>query len=278
MATTDKRRTFEDSVVVVTGAGSGIGWATALAFAEEGARVHGADVRGDRLVELHREMDDRGLCFAGHVVDVREPEAVTGLADDVLAAHGRVDVLFNNAGVVVGGYAHRLSLEDWRLAVDVNLMGVIHGVAAFLPRMIEQGAGHIVNTASIAGLMAFPMVAPYSATKFAVVGLSEALDLELAARGVRVSGLCPGAVKTRVLDGWTSGLSDQGRRIIDWWMETFALSAEDVAAEVLDEVRRGRGGVRTFGLGSRPLWMLRRGSVAGYERMMWEIGRLVLKG
>lgn len=268
---------LRDKVVVITGAGSGIGRATAVAFADQGARVHGVDVREDRLVELHRELDERRLGFAGHVVDVRDPEAMEGLAADVFSEQRRVDVLFNNAGVVVGGPVQHLTLEDWRLAVDVNLLGVIHGIHAFLPRMILQGGGgHIVNTASIAGLLAFPMVAPYSTTKFAVVGLSEALDLELAPHDIRVSGLCPGAVRTRVMEDGVLGLSARGLGLIDRWMRHFGLSPEDVAAEVLDDVRKRRGGIRTFGLGSKPMWLLRRGSVAAYERIMWEIGRRVL--
>lgn len=270
-------RQLRGKVAVITGAGSGIGRATAVAFAKEGAHVHGVDVREDRLVELHRELDEQRLDFSGHVVDVRDPDAVQGLADDVFAERRRVDVLYNNAGVVVGGPVQHLSLEDWRLAVDVNLLGVIHGVHAFLPRMILQGGGgHIVNTASIAGLLAFPMVTPYVTTKFAVVGLSEALDQELAPHDIRVSGLCPGAVRTRVLDDGVLGLPGRGRELLERWVKHFGLTPEDVAAEVLDDVRRKRGGVRTFGLGSKPLWLLRRSSVSAYERIMWEIGRRVL--
>lgn len=268
---------LRDKVVVITGAGSGIGRATSVAFAEQGSRVHGVDVREDRLVDLHRELDERGLDFSGHVVDVRDPEAVDGLATDVFDERGRVDVLFNNAGVVVGGPVQDLTLEDWRLAVDVNLLGVIHGIHSFLPRMIQQGGGgHIVNTASIAGLLAFPMVLPYITTKFAIVGLSEGLDMELAPHDIRVSGLCPGAVRTRVLDDGVLRLPAKGREMLDRWMAHFALTAEDVAAEVVHDVRRRRGGVRTFGLGSKPLWLLRRISVSAYERIMWEIGRRIL--
>ncbi len=271
-------RQLKDKVVVITGAGSGIGRATAVAFAEAGSRVHGVDVREDRLVELHRELDERRLSFAGHVVDVRDPDALEGLAEDVFAEQRRVDVLFNNAGVVVGGPTEHMTLEDWRLAVDVNLLGVIHGIHAFMPRMILQGGGgHIVNTASIAGLLAFPMVTPYTTTKFAIVGLSEALDMELAPHDIRVSGLCPGAVGTSLLDDGALGLPKKGRELLDRWVKHFGLSPEDVAAEVIDDVVKHRGGVRTFGLGSKPLWLLRRSSVSFYERIMWELGRRVLK-
>ncbi len=264
-------------VVVITGAGSGIGRATAVAFAEQGARVHGVDIQEEWLVELHRELDARGLDFSGHVADVRDPDAMAGLATDIFDERLRVDVLFNNAGVVVGGPVSELTLDDWHLALDVNLLGVIHGIHAFLPRMIQQGGGgHIVNTASIAGLLAFPMVIPYTTTKFAIVGLSEALDMELAPHDIRVSGLCPGAVRTRVLDDGVLPLPAKGREMLERWMRRFALSAEEVAAEVIDDVRKRRGGVRTFGLGSKPLWLMRRASVSAYERIMWEIGRRVL--
>jgi NADP-dependent 3-hydroxy acid dehydrogenase YdfG len=270
-------RQLRHKIVVITGAGSGIGRATAVAFADQGARVHGADVREDRLVELHRELDERALDFSGHVLDVRDPEAVEGLAQDVYEERGRVDVLFNNAGVVVGGPVQHLTQEDWRLAVDVNLMGVIHGIHAFVPRMILQGGGgHIVNTGSIAGIAPFPMVAPYTATKFAIVGLSGALDAELAPHDIRVSCLCPGAVRTSVMQDGVLGLPGRGRELLDRYMKRFALSPEDVAAEVLDDVRRGRSGLRTFGLGSKPLWLFRRGSVAAYELFWRELGRRVL--
>ncbi|MFH2009123.1 MAG: SDR family oxidoreductase [bacterium] len=270
-------RDLRDLVVVITGAGSGIGRATATAFVEEGARVHGVDVEPERLAELALELTERGGRFAAHVLDVRDAQGMLRLAEEVVTAHGRVDVLHNNAGLVVGGPVEQLTLEDWRLAVDVNLMGVIHGIHAFVPHMIAQGGGaHIVNTGSLAGLLGFPVVSPYSATKFAVVGLSESLDAELAPHDIRVTAICPGAVRTRALEGGRLTLPGRGMELLGAVMDRFAMSPEQVAREVLRVVRRRQGGVRPIGRETLPLWLFRRSSVAAYEHLMRLLSRRVL--
>ena len=128
------------------------------------------------------------------------PAAVEGLVADVVDRHGRIDLLFNNAGIVIGGRTDEMGVEHWERVLDVNLMGVVNGVAAAYPVMVEQGHGHIVNTASTAGFAPAVLVAAYSASKHAVVGLSGALRAEAAHYGVRVSVLCPGSVDTPILD------------------------------------------------------------------------------
>jgi len=262
---------------VITGAGSGIGRATAAAFADQGARVHVVDVEPDGLAELALELSKRGGQFTAHVLDVRDAEGMIRLAEEVVGAHGRVDVLHNNAGLVVGGQVEQLTLDDWRVAVDVNLMGVIHGIHAFVPHMIAQGGGaHIVNTGSLAGLLGFPVVSPYSATKFAVVGLSEALDIELAPHDIRVTAICPGAVRTRVLEGARLRLPGRGVEVLKRLVERFAMTPEQAAREVLRVVRRRLGGVRPIGRETRPLWLFRRSSVAAYESLMRLVSRRVL--
>jgi NAD(P)-dependent dehydrogenase (short-subunit alcohol dehydrogenase family) len=193
------RRSYDPAgkVAVVTGAGSGIGRSIARLLVSRGARVHAADIDGS----------------VTHTVDVSDAAAVERLAADVLAAEGRVDLLFNNAGIGHAGDVADTPLEDWRRIVDVNLMGVVHGVHAFVPRMLAQGAGaHIVNTASLAGLVANPGMVPYCTTKFAVVGLSEALDLELRGSGIRVSALCPGVIDTAIVRTSTLRGQFEGRR------------------------------------------------------------------
>jgi NAD(P)-dependent dehydrogenase (short-subunit alcohol dehydrogenase family) len=163
---------------------------------------------------------------------------------DVWSRHGRLDYLFNNAGIAVGGEQLDLRLEDWRDAVEVNLMGVVHGVQAAWPRMIAQGFGHVVNTASMAAFLPTAMAAPYGATKSAVFGLSRALRLEGAPRGVRVSVLCPGVVRTPILDGGRHGrlrnfiptdtLMALNERLRPMDVDAFARRA-------LDDVARNRG-------------------------------------
>jgi NAD(P)-dependent dehydrogenase (short-subunit alcohol dehydrogenase family) len=191
-----KPASFRDRVAVVTGGASGIGLAIAAGLAARGARVVLADVNRERL--------ERAATLTRSVatvqLDVRDAAAVEGLVADVVARHGRIDLLFNNAGIVIGGRTDEMGVEHWERVLDVNLMGVVHGVAAAYPLMVEQGHGHIVNTASTAGLAPAVLVAAYSASKHAVVGLSGALRAEAAQYGVRVSVLCPGSVDTPILD------------------------------------------------------------------------------
>ena len=157
------------------------------------------------LADVNRERLERAVTtLTGSVttsqLDVRDAAAVESLVADVVARHGRIDLLFNNAGIVIGGRTDEMGVEHWERVLDVNLMGVVHGVAAAYPLMVEQGHGHIVNTASTAGLAPAVLVAAYSASKHAVVGLSGALRAEAAQYGVRVSVLCPGSVDTPILD------------------------------------------------------------------------------
>jgi NAD(P)-dependent dehydrogenase (short-subunit alcohol dehydrogenase family) len=190
-------------VAIVTGGGSGIGAALVRALTGQGARVVIADVdeSGGKAVAAQSD----GLADVA-VVDVRDAEAVASLVRDAVAEHGRLDLMFNNAGIAVGGRVDELTLEHWDRVIDVNLRGVVHGVHAAYPVMLEQRSGHIVNTASLAGLVPAPMLAPYAATKHAVVGLSLALRAEAADRGVRVSAVCPGFVDTPLLDRVNAGL------------------------------------------------------------------------
>jgi NAD(P)-dependent dehydrogenase (short-subunit alcohol dehydrogenase family) len=188
-------------VAVVTGGASGIGRGTARSLVRRGAAVVIADVNDRRLAEARAELLALGgTCHAVHC-DVTSDADVAELARSALAALGRVDILMNNAGVVVRGALEAIPLADWRWQFDVNVFGVVRGVHAFLPRMLERGSGYIVNTASVAGLLALTGEgAPYIASKFAVVGLTEALCLYARPRGVGVSVLCPGSVDTNLAE------------------------------------------------------------------------------
>lgn len=134
------------------------------------------------------------------IVDVRDAPAVRAMVEDAHREHGRLDLMFNNAGAGIGGQVDGLSLEHWNRALDVNVRGVIHGVHAAYPLMLAQGFGHIVNTALATGLLPVPLLAPYSMSKHAVVGLSPSLRAEAADRGVKVSVVCPGVIETPILD------------------------------------------------------------------------------
>jgi len=189
-------------IAVVTGAGSGIGKATALALAKEGADLVLADINDDRLEESRSAIAKLGRKALAVRTDVSKRGDVQGLFDKSVAEMGRVDILMNNAGVHISGPVEKISVADWEWIIGINLWGVIHGVSVFLPHMLERGSGHIINTASIAGLlgMADPSI-PYTTTKFAVMGLSEALAVYLRMKGIGVTVICPGLVQTNIIEG-----------------------------------------------------------------------------
>ncbi|RPH52977.1 MAG: SDR family NAD(P)-dependent oxidoreductase [Desulfobacteraceae bacterium] len=169
---------FRGKVVVVTGAGSGIGRATAVAFASEGAKVILSDVSEERLTEVKKEIEHKGADALLYKADVSDRSQVKALADFVMEKYGRIDILHNNAGVAVGALVENTSIKDWEWIFGINFWGVVYGIDSFLPFMIAQKSGHIVNTASLFGLIGVPAAGAYCATKFAVVGLSEALRAE----------------------------------------------------------------------------------------------------
>jgi NAD(P)-dependent dehydrogenase (short-subunit alcohol dehydrogenase family) len=189
---------FEGKVAVVTGAASGIGRETARLFASRGARMAVADIDGDGLESLRRELEEGGREVLAVRVDVAQAQEVERFCEEVYGRFGRADVLVNNAGVGLGGLMEDLSLEDWRWLLGINLWGVIHGCHYFYPRMVEQGGGHIVNLSSAAALGFLPGLIAYNVSKYAVLGLSESLRAEAARHRVGVSAICPGIVKTNI--------------------------------------------------------------------------------
>lgn len=189
---------FKDKCCLVTGANSGIGYAISEALLEKGAIVFMAGRNAESLKSAAENLDT----YAGQIrillVDVTKPSEVEKAVQDTVARHGRIDLLFNNAGI--GGTMPTVdaTLEHWRAIIDVNLWSVIYGIDAALPIMRRQGGGHIVNTASLAGLIPFPFQALYCATKYAVVGMSESMRYEFAEEGIHFSVICPGAVVSRI--------------------------------------------------------------------------------
>jgi len=195
-------REFKGRVAVVTGGASGIGFAMAERFAGEGMKVVLADIQADALEEAEGKLRDGGAEVLAVETDVAQPAAVEHLRDRALDAFGAVHVVCNNAGVVAQGNIWETTLPDWEWILGVNLWGVINGVRTFVPVLLQQEEAHVVNTASVAGLVT-GLLNSYSVTKQAVVGLSESLYFGLQARGadhVGVSVLCPGWVRTRIID------------------------------------------------------------------------------
>lgn len=185
-------------VAFVTGAASGIGYAIAKAMAARGARVMLSDLDADRLKTAEETLRAAGADVASFSCDVADEAQMRAAAQATLDAFGSVSIVVNNAGVGLGGAPGAIPLKDWRWIVDINLMGVVHGVEVFVPHIRAAGGGHIVNVASLAGHTSSPGMGPYHATKFAVVGYSEALKLDLAESGIGVSIVCPAWVRTSI--------------------------------------------------------------------------------
>lgn len=183
-------------VAVVTGAGSGIGEGIARAAAAAGMKVVVADIDSQKAQAVASELGENAVAT---VVDVSSLASVEAMRDTAIEHFGAVHLLCNNAGVWIGALMQEADIKDWQYLINVNLYGVIHGVKAFLPLLAEQGEGHIVNTASMGGLISGPPEGLYTTTKFAIVGLSEALVMEVAEKGVGVSVLCPGLVNTNLI-------------------------------------------------------------------------------
>jgi len=248
---------------VVTGGGSGIGRALCLLLASRGARVHVADRDLAGAQAVAAQITSSGGQGQAHQVDVSDAAAVEALADELFAA-GPVHLLFNNAGIGHAGAVVDTTLGDWRALVDVNLMGVVHGLHAFLPRLVAQAdPSHVVNTASMAGLFPSPGLVPYSTTKAAVVGLSESVDREVVGHGVRVHALCPGIINTNIIATSTMrGPWAQKQAGVTKMYATRGTSPDVVARQALRAVSRGRTIVPSPRYQVVPPWVVKRISPA----------------
>jgi len=239
-------------VAVVTGAGSGIGWATAVAFAAEGYSIAACDVDQARLDALTTELGDRALLV--RKVDVADRAQMAAFADAVHALVPAADVIVNNAGVAVGGTFLETSLDDWDWLLGVNLRGVVHGCHFFLPKMVERGTGgHVINLSSIFGIYPAPKVTAYVASKFAVLGLSQSLRAELEPQKIGVTAICPGLINTGIVSGGRMrGKVGERRSKLAAVFDKNGAPPAMVAKAILDAVRTNPA-VRTVG---RDAWAL----------------------
>ena len=188
---------WQGKTAIVTGAASGIGKGLALELAKRQAKVVATDIEWDALLEVVKACGNQAEAMK---LDVCDAQAVKACCEEVARRHGRLDFMFNNAGISIYGEAQEIPLESWDRIIDINIRGVVHGIHAAYPIMLKQRTGHIINTASLAGLGPLPLFIPYSMTKHAIVGLSRSLRMEAELYGVRVSALCPSAIETPLLD------------------------------------------------------------------------------
>ena len=240
-------RDLGGKTVVITGGASGIGRAMADAFGAEGAKLVLADIEASALERAAEELAKEGLDVLPVPTDVTSAEAVDALADAARTRFGAVHVVCNNAGVAPIAPVLETTLKDWRWVIEVNLMGVVHGIQSFGQSLVDQGEGHIVNTASSGGLITVPNFGAYVATKHAVVGLSETLFQELAGTGVGVSVLCPGLIATKIFesernrpaDGGPTAYGEAGAQARAA-ISSFGASPRDVADHVVAAVKENR--------------------------------------
>jgi len=240
----DGLRSFAGAVALITGGASGLGRALGEGLAQRGAEV----VLADRQIDLAREVADAIVATGGRAraveLDVRRAEDFQQVVGEVAERSGRIDFLFNNAGIAIIGEVRDYDFDDWHQVVDVNLNGVYYGIRAVYPILLRQGYGHIINTASTAGLIPTPMAGSYCATKHAVVGLSSVLRIEAARHGVRVSALCPGPVRTPILTGGAFGRVLYGierEKVLHWWEKLRPIDPPEFARQTLKAVAKNEG-------------------------------------
>ncbi|OBI47581.1 short-chain dehydrogenase [Mycobacterium kyorinense] len=230
---------FTGKQAIVTGGGSGIGAALCRALVAAGADVVCTDIDGTAAARTADAITGPGTARSA-ALDVTDAAAVQAVVDEVVDRTGRLDVMFNNAGIAWGGDSELLTLDQWNAIIDVNIRGVVHGVAAAYPMMLRQGHGHIVNTASMAGLTAAGQITSYVMTKHAVVGLSLALRSEAVSRGVGVLAICPAAVETPILDkGAVGGFVGRDYYLRSQGMKT-AYDPDRLARDTLTAIQRNK--------------------------------------
>ncbi len=273
-------KNLTDKVAAVTGAGSGIGRALALRLAAEGCHLALADRDERGLAETADLLAAHPVRVTTTVLDVADEAAVYAWADQVVADHGRVNLIVNNAGVALSGTVASLSLEDYRWILDINVWGVIYGTKAFLPHLEASGEGHVVNISSVFGLTAQPLMSGYNASKYAVRGFTESLRQDLELTGSCVSATCvhPGGIKTNIaraarMDASTSaatGHSDE--KSAAEFERTFITTADSAAKQIVRGVVRNRRRV-LVGPDAKAYDVLVRVAPTGYQRLITGVVR-----
>lgn len=241
-------KTFSGRVAAITGAGSGIGRALSIELARRGCEVALADIDVNGLAETAREVEQIGTRVSQSKLDVADREGVHRWADEVVADHGRVNLIFNNAGVALGATVESMSYEDLDWLMGINFWGVVHGTKAFLPHLRASGDGHIVNISSVFGLLGIPSQSAYNASKFAVRGFTEALrvELDMAGGAVSCTTIHPGGIKTNIARSGRfdaaslSALGQDPDRVVAASERALRTAPERAAQVILRAVERDR--------------------------------------
>ena len=238
---------FRGRVAAITGAGSGIGRALANALARQGAHLALSDIDDTGLAETVAQCEGFGVKITSDHVDVADRDAVYAWADRVVAEHGTVNLVINNAGVALGATVESMSYEDFEWLMGTNFWGVVYGTKAFLPHLKQSGEGHIVNLSSVFGLISVPSQSAYNAAKFAVRGFTDSLRMELEIEGARVSvtTVHPGGIKTNIarnarMDPSVRDLAGDPEQAARDFERAFITSPDKAAAQILTAVRRDR--------------------------------------
>ena len=246
---------FKEKISIVTGAASGIGRALCEELGREKAVVVACDINTEGLQEVTSEIKEAGGQAISAHLDVSQSGDVTNLVNKTSDEYGRIDYIFNNAGISVSGEVRDMSVEHWQKVVGVNLMGVVYGTTAAYPLMVKQGSGHIVNIASLAGLLGYPINTPYATTKFAVVGLSTSLRYEGDKLGVKVSVVCPGYIDTGIYNATTILKADREKVLAN--MPFKMMAVKKAAQLILRGVIRNKA-IITFPFYAGLLWWFYR--------------------
>lgn len=263
---------FKDKVAIVTGGASGIGRSLCEALGQRGAVVIVADINAEGAQQVASAIIRAGGQARAAQLNVSQAKNVQNLTDETASEYRQLDYMFNNAGIAIVGEVRDMDLEHWRRILDVNLGGVIYGTTSAYQVMSKQGFGHIVNTASVAGLVPNPLLTAYSTTKYAVVGLSTSLRAEAAELGVKVSVVCPGVIRTGIIDAVTV-VKVKHEEMIDKLSSTFRMmDAADCARCILRGVERNKAIITVTAFARWAWWLYRL-----HPALLGPIGRKIVK-
>jgi len=260
---------FAGKVAVITGAGSGIGRALAIELARSGAKLAISDVDTEGLTETEQRLRALGAPVKADRLDVAEREAFLAYADDVKEHFGKVNQIYNNAGIAFSGDVEVSQFKDIEKVMDVDFWGVVNGTKAFLPHLIASGDGHVVNISSVFGLFSVPGQAAYNSAKFAVRGFTEALrqEMTLAGHPVKVTTVHPGGIKTAIARNATAAEGLDIAEMAQLFDEKFARTSPEKAAQIiLEAVRKNRARV-LVGADAKVLDLIVRITGSGYQRL-----------